>query len=283
MTRATLADILPAANAGRHAVPGFVCLGWEDARAYVAAGEAENAPIILQVGPGARANMPLLVWERMLAVLADRASIPVVIHLDHSTDVEECRLAAAHAFTSVMYDGSQLPLDENIARTREVVRMARLHSTSVEGELGFVGYASGERDAVVSNPTDPAEAERFVRETGVDALAVSIGNVHLQTEAAAIIDWDRLSAIASRVDVPLVLHGASGIAHEDRRRLADWPVGKMNVGTELRQVFGQSLRDTLAANPERFDRVRLLQATEGPLTEAARAVIRSMRSGPDDR
>ena len=283
MTRATLATILPAANAARRAIPGFVCLGWEDARAFVTAGEAERAPIILQVGPGARANMPLVVWERMLAVLADAASVPVAIHLDHSTDIEECRLAATHAFTSVMYDGSMLPLGENIAATRAVVEMARPLGVSVEGELGFVGYAPGERDAVTSAPTDPAEAERFVAETGVDALAVSVGNVHLQTEAAAVIDWDRLDAIAARVDVPLVLHGASGIAHADRRRLAASPVAKMNVGTELRQVFGHALRDTLAAHPDRFDRVRLLQATEAPLTEAARAVIRSMRGTTGDR
>ena len=286
MTLATLADVLPAANRAKRAVPGLVCLGWEDASAYAQAGEREGAPIILQVGPGARAHMPLAVWGPMLRHLAGSIATPAVVHLDHGASLDEVREAIRAGFSSVMIDGSRLAFEDNVALTRSAVEIAHEAGVPCEGEIGFVGYASGEREAVHSAPTDPGEAARFAEATGVDALAVSVGNVHLKTEADAAIDWDALRAIEARVGVPLVLHGASGIAPADRARIArETSVAKFNVGTELRQVFGAALRDTLGAHPERFDRVSILRETVAPLREAAREVIRSMdgaTSGPRD-
>ena len=274
MTRATLAQVLGPARAGGYGVAGLVCQGWEDSRAYVAAAEAEGAPVILQAGPGARAHTPLPVLAAMFRQLADGAGVPVVLHLDHATSAAECDLAIAEGFTSVMFDGSRLPLAENIAQTAAIAATAHAAGVSCEGEIGFVGYAGG----AASHGTDPDEAARFAAETGVDALAISIGNVHLQQDAQTDIDHARLKAIMARTQVPLVLHGASGLPPALRRRLArDTTVCKFNVGTQLRMTFGAALRATLAEHPARFDRIEILAATEAALTDAARAVIAGLR------
>lgn len=273
MTRATLAEVLGPALAGGYAVPGFVCLGWEDARAYATAAEAERAPVILQAGPGARAHMPVAVWGAMFRALADSVTVPVVAHLDHGASLEECRAGIEAGFTSVMFDGSRLALEENIRLTAEVARMAHAAGASCEGEIGFVGYAEG----AASNGTDPAEAARFAAETGVDAMAVSVGNVHLQRQAGAGLDLQRLRAIEAATGVALVIHGGSGVPPDQRRDLAATShIAKFNIGTELRQVFGQSLRAALARDPARFDRIEILRETEAPLAEAAREILRNL-------
>jgi fructose-bisphosphate aldolase class II len=209
----------------------------------------------------------------MFRHLAEAASVPVVAHLDHGYSADDCRAAIDCGFTSVMFDGSQLPLAENIAQTRAIAQMAHGAGVSLEGEIGFVGYAAG----AASHGTDPDEARRFAQETGVDAMAISIGNVHLQEAQGAAINMDLLRAIEAVTDVPLVLHGSSGIPDATRRALAlTTKVCKFNVGTELRQVFGSALRQELAQNPDEFDRIALLSALEAPLTDAARRVIRNI-------
>lgn len=273
MSRATLAQVLQPALRGGYAVAGLVVLGWEDARAYVAAAEAEGLPVILQAGPGCRAHTPLPVLGAMFRVLAEGAGVPVVAHLDHGTTLQECRQAIDCGFTSVMFDGSRLPLAQNIARTAEVAAMAHAAGVSCEGELGFVGYAAGEASA----RTDPGEAARFVRETGVDALAVSVGNVHLQEAQAAQIDTGAVAAIMAATAVPLVIHGGSGVPEPMRRQLArHTSVCKFNIGTELRMAFGAALRRALAANPQQFDRIALLRETEPELATAARRILRGL-------
>ena len=275
MTVATLAEVLQPALTSGYAVAGLVCLGWEDMRAYVAAAEAERAPLILQAGPGARAHTPLPILGRMFRHLAEMATVPVVTHLDHGNSLEECRIAVAEGFTSVMFDGSRLSLQQNIDQTAAVVSMAHAAGVSCEGEIGFVGYAAG----TASVGTDPQEAARFARETGIDAIAVSVGNVHLQRGTGGRLDETRIAAIGALTTVPLVIHGGSGVPLEQRRHLAaQSSVCKFNIGTELRQAFGAALRATLAADPEAFDRLAILKATEAPLTEATRAVLRSVRS-----
>ena len=276
MTRATLAQVLQPALADGYAVAGLVCLGWEDARAYVMAAEAEGAPVILQAGPGARAHTPLPVWGAMFRHLADAVSVPVVLHLDHGRSEAEARAALDEGFTSVMFDGSGLPLDDNIRQTARIAAMAHAAGASCEGEIGFVGYAGGAASAM----TDPEQAARFARETGVDAMAIAVGNVHLRTDHAGALDEAALAAITAATGgrVPLVIHGGSGVPPEQRSRLArTTPVCKFNIGTELRQAFGAALRQTLADNPAEFDRIKILNAAEAPLTAAARAVIRGLR------
>lgn len=274
MTRATLKDVLTPCLTDGTAVAGLVVLGWEDAVAFTRAAEAEGRPVILQAGPGCRAHTPLPVLGAMFRTLAEGASVPVVTHLDHGEDRDTCARAIDCGFTSVMYDGSALPLADNIARTAEIAALAHGAGVSIEAELGFVGYAQG----AASQGTDPAQVARFAQETGVDALAISIGNTHLMTEARAEIDEDRLAAIiAAAPDLPLVLHGGSGLPLALRRRLArDTTLAKVNIGTELRMAFGQSLRAALAADPSVFDRIAILRATMGPVEEAARLAIASL-------
>ena len=274
MTLATLREVLRPCLRDGTAVAGLVVLGWEDARAFVAAAEAEARPVILQAGPGCRAHMPLEVLGAMFRSLGQAASVPVVAHLDHGEDLAVCLRAIDAGFTSVMYDGSALPLAENIARTAEIAKRAQAQGVSVEAELGYVGYHQG----AASVGTKAEEVAQFWAETGVDALAVSVGNSHLMTQSGAEVDWARLAAIqAAAPDLALVLHGGSGLAPDLRRQIVrQTSVCKVNIGTELRMAFGQALRAAVLHTPERFDRNQLLCETIAPLILAARAAMRSL-------
>lgn len=274
MTLATLTDVLEPALRDGYAVAGLVTLGWEDMRAYVDAAEAEGCPVILQAGPSCREHTPLPVLGSMFRHLAESVSVPVVAHLDHGYSLDECRAALEAGFTSLMYDGSRKPLDQNIEETRRVAELAHAAGISCEGEIGFVGYANG----AASAGTDPTEAARFAAETGVDAMAVSVGNVHLQTDQTGGLDEARIRAIEAVTDVPLVIHGGSGVPAEERARLARTSrICKFNIGTELRMVFGQALREAVNRDPTRFDRVAILKETQAPLVEATRRVLRTLK------
>ncbi|MEO1423260.1 MAG: class II fructose-bisphosphate aldolase [Pseudomonadota bacterium] len=279
MTLATLAEVLRPALREGYAVGGLVCLGWEDMRAYARAAEAEGAPVILQAGPSCREHTPLPVLCAMFRSLAASVSVPVVAHLDHGYTVEDCRAALDAGFTSVMFDGSRKPLEQNIAETCAIVEMARAAGASCEGEIGFVGYSGG----AASDGTDPAEAERFARETGVDAMAISVGNVHLQQDAGDGLDTARIRAIETVTDVPLVIHGGSGVPVAQRRSLArNSAICKFNIGTELRMAFGTALREAVASDADRFDRVQILRDIEAPIETAARRVLRALRHPSED-
>ncbi|MBO6511198.1 MAG: class II fructose-bisphosphate aldolase, partial [Roseibium sp.] len=216
MTAVSLAEVLQPAVQEGYALAGLVVLGWEDALAFVEAAEEADCPVILQAGPGCRAHTPVPVIGKMLRHLADQAQVPVVCHLDHGYSVDDCRAGIDHGFTSVMFDGSRLPISENVELTAGLAEEAHAAGVSVEGEVGFVGYAEGAASAY----TDPEEAARFDRESGADAIAISVGNVHLQTEKTDGIDFNALSAIERVTSKPLVLHGGSGIPPEIRRKLA---------------------------------------------------------------
>ncbi len=173
-----------------------------------------------------------------------------------------------------MYDGSRKPLQQNIDETAEIARMAHEAGISCEGEIGFVGYSGGESSA----GTDPAEAARFARETGVDAMAISVGNMHLQQDHEGRLDEDRIRAIEALTDVPLVIHGGSGVPAAQRRALARGSkICKFNIGTELRMAFGQALRDAVARDTARFDRVAILRETHDPVVAATRRVLAALK------
>ena len=275
MTVASLTDVLTPARAQGYGVAGLVVLGWEDACAYVEAADSLGVPVILQAGQGCRAHTPVSVLGPMLRSLAEQAAVPVVCHIDHATTVEECKAGIDYGFTSVMIDGSRFSLLENITLTAAVTDIAHPHSISVEAEIGFVGYDGG----VVSRPTQPDEAAELVHAARPDALAVSVGNVHLQTAPATVIDRPALAAIEAVVDVPLVIHGASGIRDVDRRWLATkTSVCKFNVGTELRQVFGAALRDVLAKDRNLFDRNQILSSVKPALYERTKIVLEMLQA-----
>lgn len=276
MTLVTLAEVLQPALKNNYAVAGLVTLGWEDMRAYVAAAEAENVAIILQAGPSCRDHTPLPVLGKMFRHLADQASVPVVAHLDHGYSAEDCRMAIDGGFTSVMFDGSRSSLSQNIDDTAAIVEMAHAAGVSCEGEIGFVGYSGGEGSA----GTDPVEAARFARDTGVDAMAISVGNVHLQQDKEGGLDEARIRAIEAVTTVPLVIHGGSGVPLSQRRALAQGSkVCKLNIGTELRMVFGTALRGAVNRDRSRFDRLEILKETHDPLVAATRHVLRGFKAG----
>ncbi len=273
MTLATLSDVLQPALKDGYAVAGLVCLGWEDMLAYVSAAESVQCPLILQAGPGCREHTPLPVLGAMFRHLAQNASVPVVAHLDHGYSVEECEQAIAAGFTSVMYDGSRKPLQQNIDETAHIAQLAHAAGVSCEGEIGFVGYADGEE----SDGTDPSEAAKFAIDTAVDAMAISVGNVHLQQDDGDGLDIERIRAIESVTSVPLVIHGGSGVPEAQRIELANTSaICKFNIGTELRMAFGQALRDAVGSDAKRFDRNAILKDTIIPLSGAAQSVLRTM-------
>ena len=273
MTVATLAEVLQPALRQGYAVAGLVCLGWEDMRAFAMAAEAERAPVILQAGPACRQHTPLPVLGAMLRHLAENISVPAVIHLDHGASYAECRQAIEAGFTSVMFDGSRKPLEQNIDETAAIADLAHGAGVSCEGEIGFVGYAGG----AASAGTDPGEAARFEQQTRIDAMAISVGNVHLQQEACTALDRERLLAIEAVTSLPLVLHGGSGVPAAQRTALAQQTkLCKFNIGTELRMAFGGALRQAVNADPARFDRIAILSETHLPVMNAARRVIRAL-------
>ena len=272
-----LSDVLQPALRQGYAVGGLVTLGWEDMRAYVAAADAQNAPVILQAGPSCREHTPLPVLGKMFRHLAEAASVPVVAHLDHGYTFEECKIALDSGFTSLMFDGSRKPLNENIDETAAIAEMAHKAGISCEGEIGFVGYSGGEN----SNGTDPDEAAQFARESGVDAMAISVGNVHLQENKEGGLDEARIAVIQAVTEVPLVIHGGSGVPVEQRVRLArETSICKFNIGTELRMAFGAALREAVNADDTRFDRVQILRDTIDPVEAAARQVLRAFGAPP---
>lgn len=274
MTIATLQEVLQPALKNGHAVGGLVCLGWEDMRAFAYAAEAEKCAVILQAGPGCREHTPLPILAKMFRHLAEEVSVPVVAHLDHGYTLDECKEALDCGFTSLMFDGSRKPLQQNIDETAAIAEMAHAAGVSCEGEIGFVGYANGENSA----GTDPDEAAQFARETGVDAMAISVGNVHLQENKEGGLDLDRIHAIEAVTTVPLVIHGGSGVPVAQRTELArNSAICKFNIGTELRMAFGDALRASIASDPKRFDRAQILKDTHDPVMAAARQVLAALK------
>jgi len=279
MTLATLSDVLRPALSGGYAVGGLVTLGWEDMRAYTEAAQSLGAPLILQAGPSCREHTPLPVLGHMFRHLAESVDVPVVAHLDHGYTYEECKIALESGFTSLMFDGSRKPLNQNIDETAAIAEMAHAAGISCEGEIGFVGYTNGD----TSTGTDPDEAARFARDSRVDAMAISCGNVHLQENKQGGLDVERIKAIEAVTDLPLVIHGGSGVPVAQRRLLAaESRICKFNIGTELRMAFGHALRAAVTADDTRFDRVQILRDTADPVREAATRVLKAF-GAPDLR
>lgn len=261
MTLTTSIPWLRRAQAEKFAIGAFNANTLEQMQAIVRAAEIERAPVIIQISGNAAKHMGdgsrlagLRVVASMGRVMAEMSSAPVVLHLDHGEYMEVLQ-ALALGFTSVMFDGSDLPFQENIVRTRELCGAAHEVNACCEAELGDVprGMEKGEL-------TDPAQVAEFAERTGVNALAISIGSVHALRRKEVTLDFARLDAIRAAVGTPLVLHGASGVLDESvcegiRRGLC-----KVNVATQLNGVFTQAVRDTLAAQPDNVDPRKYLAA-----------------------
>lgn len=241
-----------------YVVVGYNIFAYEDAAAVLRAAEKGGFPVLLMVNKLAVRHMPVSHWANLLLPLAREATVPVGVHLDHCYQMETVMEAIHSGFSSVMYDGSQLPLEENIANTRAIVLEARKYGVCVEGEIGSVPYSDINRE-IKNELTSPEEAARFASESGVDWMAVSVGNVHRLQQKSAHIDFSLLSQLEACTDIPLVIHGATGIPDGELKQLVGYRVGKINVGTTLRLAYVGSLRRELAEHPDEFDILKIVQ------------------------
>ena len=248
-------------------VPGFNIFGYEDAQAVIRAAERACIPVLLMVNRDATRVMALEHWAALLTSLSRSAKVPVGVHLDHCSDLDSIRRAIDCGFDSVMYDGSKLPLEENIAHTWEIADHAHRRGVVVEAEVGTVPYS--DRGEIQIQYTDPLEAKRMAEESGADWLAVSVGNIHRLTIQKTRIDFALLRQIQENCHLPLVIHGTSGVKSEDVIRLRDTQVGKVNVGTALRQAFGKALRESVCHSRALRDRLQLLESPNRETEEAA--------------
>src|SRR5690625_13123 len=241
-----------------YAVPAFNVFGYEDAKAVIDAAEELEAPVILATNKVAISHMPMPILGNMLSKLAENATVPVVVHLDHGSDYDTVVSALKSGYSSVMYDGSQLPLEENIQTTKEIVKVSHAFGIPVEAEIGSVGYTDPNM-GMKATLTDPAEAEEFAERTGVDALAVAVGTLHRMEEQTANLRFDLIEEIEKLVHVPLVMHGSTGIPDDDLEKITQTKFGKVNIGTAIRMAFGNTLRTKMEEQPHEFDRIALFK------------------------
>jgi len=257
-------------------VGAFNANNLEIVQAIVEAAREEGAAVIIQASQGAIKYAGIEYITAMVRAAAEGLDIPMALHLDHGTDFGQVMRCIRHGFTSVMIDGSALPFEENVALTARVVEVAHAVGVSVEGELGRIGGT--EDDVSVSDReatlTDPEEARRFVELTGVDCLAVAIGTAHGFYRGKPQLDFDRLKEIRDAVDVPLVLHGASGVPDEDVRMAISLGIAKINIDTELRHAFVSALRARLEELPREIDPRKLLAPAREAMKEKVREKIR---------
>jgi len=269
----TVGELVKDAQLRGYAVGAFNLNNLEILHAIVQAAEEEKAPVILQASQGGLKYAGLDYIVAMAKVAAKQASVPVALNLDHGTSFEQAVKCIRAGFSAVMIDGSHWSFKENIELTRKVVEVAHPSGVSVEGELGRIGgteddISVSDKDAIY---TDPDEAVTFVEITGVDALAVAVGTAHGVYKGVPKLDFERLADIRARVEVPLVLHGASGVPDESIQRAVQIGITKINIDTELRVAFSQTLKKYLEENPDVIDPRKII----GPSRDSMREVVRS--------
>jgi tagatose 1,6-diphosphate aldolase GatY/KbaY len=259
---ASMGLLLREAMTGGYAIGAFNIYNLEGVRAVVNTAEAHHSPVMLQLHPSAlqHGGRPLVA---LCLEAAQIAHVPVAVHLDHSTAADDITAALAAGVTSVMADGSHLSYHDNVTFTRQMVSLAHAHRAAVEAELGRL---SGTEDGLTipeyeARLTDPTQAADFVSQTGVDALAVCVGNVHGRYRSEPRLDFERLAAIRQAVSVPLVLHGASGLPADAVQRSIALGVHKFNVNTEVREAYVSALRQSLLSAPSP-DLLDLMQSAE---------------------
>lgn len=256
-----MTDMLKKAKAEHYAVGQFNINNLEWTQAVLKAAQEQNSPIILGVSEGAAKYMggTKVVGAMVNALLETMdITVPVALHLDHGSSFESCKEAIENGFTSVMIDGSKLPIDENIAVTKEVVEYAHPLGVSVEAEVGTVG---GEEDGVIGgvNYADLDECVRIVKEAGIDFLAAALGSVHGNYVGEPVLGFEEMEAISKATDVPLVLHGGSGIPEHQIKKAINLGHAKINVNTELQQQFTKATRKLLNEDPDVYDPRKVLK------------------------
>jgi fructose-bisphosphate aldolase class II len=276
MTLATTGELVGAAAAAGTAVAAFNVITLEHAEAILAGAALAGSPVILQISQNAAAFhagdlLPIATATRLLA---ERAPVAAALHLDHVEDVALLHRAPEAGFSSAMFDAGRLPYAENVAATAAAVAWGHGHGLWVEAELGYVGGKPGAATSAHAPGvrTDPDEAATFVRDTGVDALAVAVGSSHAMTTRSAALDHALITALTGAVPVPLVLHGSSGVPDDELARAVAAGVRKVNIGTALNVAMTGAVRRTLEADPGLVDPRRYL----APGREAMAAAVQHL-------
>lgn len=235
-------DLLSDAQKGNYAVGSFSVANMEMVLGVIKAAEELNAPIILQIAEVRLKQSPLEIIGPLMVAAAKNAKVPVAVHFDHGKTIEKITQALEIGFTSVMFDGSHLPLDENIEFTKKIIEIARKYDASVEAEIGCVGGSEDGSEDIAINCTKPEDAVKFENETGVDALAIAIGNAHGNYKSTPKLRFDILSEVEQKAHTPLVLHGGTGISPDDFVRCSKTGIKKINIATATFDRVEQSVK-----------------------------------------
>lgn len=268
----TLDELLPKYLDQDAAVGAFNLAVFPDLQVLIQAAEEMKAPVIMQLSPSVSEYMGYDYWGMVGREMAKRAAVPVVLHLDHANGVEPIWKALDAGYSSVMFDGSQLPFDENVRITREVVKRAETYGVSVEAEIGSVAYLG--KNTHKDQLTDPREAAAFAQLSGCSCLAVSVGTTHMMQTQTADINYNLLAEIQAEVKVPLVIHGSTGLPNDQLEKIRAYHVCKVNIGTALRVAFDKGLRAELAERPGDYVYMDLLKR---PLNDEKQVVKEKMK------
>jgi tagatose 1,6-diphosphate aldolase GatY/KbaY len=237
----------------KYAVGAFNAENLEMCQAIVAAAEKANSPVMIQTTPGTLKHADANIFRAMVQAISQSAQIPVALHLDHGVSLSSVMTAIRAGYTSIMIDGSKLPLEENISLTEWVVAACNACKIPVEGELGRVGGKEDETESSISGYTDPKEAVRFVGETGVSFLAVGVGTAHGVYSVPPALNIPLIHTLRELLPVPLVLHGGSGLEDDVVRQCIQAGIAKVNFATELRKAFTDAVRKKLVLEPGLID------------------------------
>lgn len=276
----SMKDILQHAHQHNYAVMAVNSINMEMARAVISAAEEEHSPIIVQMGPGQivkHAHLTEIV--PLVKELAERASIPVALNLDHGGKLEDMVTAIHNGFTSLMIDASSYPYEENVKRTSVVCALAHPHGICVEAELGHVGQAADGDNSKVDLYTNVEEAKQFVKDTGCDALAVAIGTAHgdYPKGYVPVLNFERLAELKKALDMPLVLHGGSGSGEENIRKAVAGGINKINVCTDAFHAAKNAMLEKLEAKPN-ADYLELCMTAEAAVKQFVKEYIRVISS-----
>lgn len=249
----SMKGMLERANKGNYAVMAINCFNIETARAVIDAAQSLRAPIIINIVQEHMVNhCDSNLIAPIVKKLAERASVEVALNFDHGEEIGLLKKALVDGYTSVMVDASRYDLEGNIQMTKEIVEFAKQFDASVEGEIGCMGASEGEQYTDDAMKTDPEEALRFARETGVDALAISFGSSHGNYPEGYVPEFDFriLKKIKEKTQMPLVLHGGSGSGEENIRKCVEYGINKINVGCDFMNANTESIKRQLEENPE---------------------------------
>lgn len=280
MTLTPTRDLLSDAVSRRTGLGALNVVHLETCEGIVAGAERAGLPVVLQISENCvKFHGGLMPLAGAMLAIAEASSARVAVHLDHAEDAGLARSAVDAGFGSVMFDGSALPYDENVAATVEVADYAHERGAMIEAELGEIGGKDGAHAPGVR--TDPREAADFAAATGVDALAVAVGSSHAMTTRTASLDFELIARLHDAVDVPLVLHGSSGVADDDIRTAIAAGMTKINVSTQLNKKFTAAVRDYLADDPGVVDSRKYVRAGRDAVAGEAARLLSVFRIDPD--